>query len=179
MVAEHGVRFILVDYLQLMTGSKSRGGSREQEISEISRGLKALAKTLNVPVIALSQLSRSVEQRGGEKRPQLSDLRESGAIEQDADMIIFLWRGEYYNIDEYDDGTPTLDTILYDIAKHRGGALGEMIFGCKISRGLFSDLNTTPTSASEWALADPAVPAGFKPLPKSTDFSQIGPDADF
>ncbi|QIX61839.1 replicative DNA helicase [Hymenobacter sp. BT18] len=151
MVAEHGVRFILVDYLQLMSGPSktSRPGNREQEISEISRGLKALAKDLNVPVVALAQLSRSVEHRGGEKRPQLSDLRESGAIEQDADMIIFLWRGEYYGIEEYEDGTSTKDTILYDIAKHRGGALNELIFYCRISRGIFSDLDLSPAPAGE------------------------------
>ncbi|TGE29714.1 replicative DNA helicase [Hymenobacter metallicola] len=150
LVAEHGVGLILIDYLQLMSGTnKGRGGNRETDIAEISRGCKALAKELNVPVIALSQLSRSVEQRGGEKRPQLSDLRESGTIEQDADMVIFLWRGEYYNIEEYADGTPTKDTILYDIAKHRGGALGEMVFGCRIQRGLFSDLNGSPAPAGE------------------------------
>jgi replicative DNA helicase len=114
---------------------RGRIGNREQEISSISRGLKELAKDLNVPVIALSQLSREVEKRGGQKRPQLSDLRESGAIEQDADMIVFLWRGEYYKIDEYEDNSQTKNTLLFDIAKHRNGNVGEIIVSCQMSRG--------------------------------------------
>jgi replicative DNA helicase len=138
---EHPLSLVLVDYIQLMQGEqKSRNGNREQEISSISRGLKELAKELNVPVIALSQLSREVEKRGGQKRPQLSDLRESGAIEQDADMIVFLWRGEYYKISEYDGGSPTTDTLLFDIAKHRNGNVGEIIVGCQMSRGMLCDL---------------------------------------
>ena len=138
---EHPLSLVLVDYIQLMQGEqKSRIGNREQEISSISRGLKELAKELNVPVIALSQLSREVEKRGGQKRPQLSDLRESGAIEQDADMIVFLWRGEYYKIDEYEDNSPTKDTLLFDIAKHRNGNVGEIIVSCQMSRGVLYDL---------------------------------------
>jgi len=116
-------------------------GNREQEVSSISRGLKELAKELNARVIALSQLSRDVEKRGGEKRPMLSDLRESGSLEQDADCIIFLWRGEYYNITEYEDGSPTADTILFDIAKHRNGATDEIIAGCSMRRGIFQGLS--------------------------------------
>jgi replicative DNA helicase len=138
---EQPLSLVLVDYIQLMQGEqRNRTGNREQEISSISRGLKELAKELNVPVIALSQLSREVEKRGGQKRPQLSDLRESGAIEQDADMIVFLWRGEYYKIDEYDDGSPTRDTLLFDIAKHRNGNVGEIIVSCQMSRGVLHDL---------------------------------------
>jgi replicative DNA helicase len=144
--AEHDIKLVLVDYIQLMKGSQK--GNREQEIGSITRGLKELAKELNVPIIALSQLSRAVETRGGEKKPQLSDLRESGSIEQDADAIVFLWRGEYYDIDEYADGSPTANTLLFDIAKHRNGALGEIITGCKISEGRFFDLEA-PTNYAD------------------------------
>jgi replicative DNA helicase len=117
---------IIIDYLQLMTtgGENKGGGNREQEISQISRSLKGIAKELEIPVIALSQLSRNVEQRGGTKVPQLSDLRESGAIEQDADMVMFIYRPEYYNIFENEDGTPTNGVAEIHIAKHRNGALG-------------------------------------------------------
>ena len=122
---EKNIKWIAVDYLQLMTGDKGNGkGNREQEISSISRGLKALAKELQVPIIALSQLSRAVETRGGDKRPQLSDLRESGAIEQDADMVIFIHRPEYYNVTEYEDGSETKGIAEIIFAKHRNGALG-------------------------------------------------------
>ena len=118
-------------------------GNREQEVGSISRSLKELAKELNAPVIALSQLSRDVEKRGGEKRPLLSDLRESGSLEQDADCIVFLWRGEYYHIPEYGDGTPTADTVLFDVAKHRNGATDEVVAGCSMRRGVFGDLVTS------------------------------------
>jgi replicative DNA helicase len=118
--AEHNIELIVVDYLQLMRGDDS--GNREQEIASISRGLKVIAKELKIPVIALSQLSRAVETRGGEKRPQLSDLRESGAIEQDADMVIFLYRAEYYKIYEYEDGTSSLGIMEVIVAKSRNGA---------------------------------------------------------
>ncbi|MBT8257964.1 MAG: replicative DNA helicase, partial [Bacteroidia bacterium] len=124
--SKHDIQLIVVDYLQLMTtGSSQKGGNREQEISMISRNLKALAKELSVPVIALSQLSRAVETRGGSKRPILSDLRESGAIEQDADIVSFIYRPEYYKIDEWDDEerTPTEGQAELIIAKHRNGGL--------------------------------------------------------
>jgi len=127
LVSQHGIRIIIVDYLQLMTagGNGKGGGNREQEISTISRNLKALAKELNVPVIALSQLSRAVETRGSSKRPLLSDLRESGAIEQDADIVSFLYRPEYYKIDEWDDdeASPTTGQAEIMIAKHRNGSI--------------------------------------------------------
>ncbi len=114
----------MIDYLQLMTAAGS-GGNREQEISTISRNLKALAKELSLPVIALSQLSRAVETRGGSKRPLLSDLRESGAIEQDADIVSFIYRPEYYKIDEWDDEerSPTEGQGEFIVAKHRNGGL--------------------------------------------------------
>lgn len=124
--SQHGIKMIVIDYLQLMTaGGSQKGGNREQEISTISRNLKALAKELNVPVIALSQLSRAVETRGGSKRPLLSDLRESGAIEQDADIVSFIYRPEYYKIEEWDDEerTPTQGQAEFIVAKHRNGGL--------------------------------------------------------
>jgi replicative DNA helicase len=127
LASQNGIKLIIVDYLQLMTagGNGKGGGNREQEISTISRNLKALAKELEVPVIALSQLSRAVETRGSSKRPLLSDLRESGAIEQDADIVSFIYRPEYYKIDEWDDDEqgPTKDQGEFIIAKHRNGSL--------------------------------------------------------
>ncbi len=122
---QHDIQMVIIDYLQLMTaGGGSKQGNREQEISSISRALKGLAKELSVPVIALSQLSRAVETRGGTKRPQLSDLRESGAIEQDADMVTFIYRPEYYQILEDEEGNSLKGVAEYIIAKHRNGALG-------------------------------------------------------
>ncbi|WP_149206375.1 replicative DNA helicase [Flavobacterium johnsoniae] len=127
LASQHGIKLIIIDYLQLMTagGNGKGGGNREQEISTISRNLKALAKELNVPVIALSQLSRAVETRGSSKRPLLSDLRESGAIEQDADIVSFIYRPEYYKIEEWDDdeASPTAGQAEFIIAKHRNGGL--------------------------------------------------------
>ncbi len=123
LVAQNNVELIVIDYLQLMSGEKTGGGNREQEIAHISRSLKGIAKELKVPVIALSQLSRAVETRGGDKRPQLSDLRESGSIEQDADLVIFLYRPEYYNITEDMNGMPTTGMAEVIIAKHRNGSL--------------------------------------------------------
>jgi replicative DNA helicase len=125
LASQHGIKLIMIDYLQLMTAQTgAKGGNREQEISTISRNLNALAKELAVPVIALSQLSRAVETRGGSKRPLLSDLRESGAIEQDADIVSFIYRPEYYNLEEWDDDdrTPTKDQAEFIVAKHRNGA---------------------------------------------------------
>ncbi len=120
--AEHNVQLIVIDYLQLMRGEL--GGNREQEIASISRALKGIAKELNVPVLALSQLSRGVETRGGDKRPQLSDLRESGSIEQDADIVMFLYRPEYYKITVDEEGMPTQGMAEVIVAKHRNGSTG-------------------------------------------------------
>jgi replicative DNA helicase len=122
--AEHGVQVIVIDYLQLMRGEQ--GGNREQEIASISRALKGIAKELSVPVLALSQLSRSVETRGGDKKPQLADLRESGSIEQDADIVMFLYRPEYYKITVDEEGLPTQGTGEVIIAKHRNGSTGSV-----------------------------------------------------
>lgn len=121
---QHDISLVVIDYLQLMSGGgENQKGNREQEISAISRALKGLAKELHVPVIALSQLSRAVEVRGGTKRPQLSDLRESGAIEQDADIVSFIYRPEYYQILEDEEGQSLKGIAEVIIAKHRNGAL--------------------------------------------------------
>ncbi len=142
LVSQHGVKIIIIDYLQLMTAGNAGGGNREQEISTISRNLKALAKELSVPVIALSQLSRAVETRGGSKRPLLSDLRESGAIEQDADIVSFIFRPEYYGMTEWDDDdhTPCEGQGEFIVAKHRNGGLENIRLKFTGHLAKFSDL---------------------------------------
>ncbi|NOZ47265.1 MAG: replicative DNA helicase [Chlorobi bacterium] len=141
--AKNDIQLIVIDYLQLMTmGGDSRGSSREQEVSTISRSLKAIAKELNIPIVALSQLNRSVETRGGDKRPQLSDLRESGAIEQDADMVLFVHRPEYYRIDVDEDGNSLKGIAELIIAKHRNGAVGSVKLKFQSEFAKFSDLDT-------------------------------------
>jgi replicative DNA helicase len=147
LASQHGIKLIIVDYLQLMTAGGNNGkgsGNREQEISTISRNLKALAKELGVPVIALSQLSRAVETRPGHKRPLLSDLRESGAIEQDADIVSFIYRPEYYKLDEWDDegNSPTHGQAEFIIAKHRNGSLENVKLKFIGSLGKFDNLET-------------------------------------
>lgn len=123
--SKHNIEMIVIDYLQLMRGDETgnKNGNREQEIGYISRSLKGLAKELNIPIIALAQLSRDVEKRGGDKKPQLSDLRESGSIEQDADMVGFIWRPEYYKLSDGFEGDPNQGEVI--IAKHRNGPVGE------------------------------------------------------
>jgi replicative DNA helicase len=148
LASQHGIKLIVIDYLQLMTaGGGHKSGNREQEISMISRNLKALAKELNVPVIALSQLSRAVETRGGSKRPLLSDLRESGAIEQDADIVSFIYRPEYYKIDEWDDEdrSPTEGQAEFIIAKHRNGGLDSIRLKFIGHLGKFDNLDNFDT----------------------------------
>ncbi len=130
---------VIIDYLQLAEMAKQKGKSREQEVSEASRKGKILAKTLDAPVLLLSQLNRSVEIRGGEKRPNLSDLRDSGAIEQDADIVMFIYRPEYYGIKEDGAGTSTEGYGEIIIAKHRNGALGKVRFGYNPSMTLLGD----------------------------------------
>ena len=121
---QYDIQMVVIDYIQLMSGTGDKG-NREQEISNISRSLKSLAKELDIPVIALSQLNRSVETRSTNKKPVLSDLRESGAIEQDADMVIFIYRPEYYNITDDEKGS-TIGMADLIIAKHRNGPTGEV-----------------------------------------------------
>ena len=130
LASERGIKLIIIDYLQLMNASGTKYGNREQEVSNISRSLKGLAKELDIPIIALSQLNRSVETRGVEnkgKRPQLSDLRESGAIEQDADIVCFIHRPEYYTKSSEDaEGHDIRGLAEFIIAKHRSGAVGDI-----------------------------------------------------
>jgi replicative DNA helicase len=136
---QHNIEVIIVDYLQLMTAGTDNRGSREQEVSLISRSLKAIAKELDVPIIALSQLNRSVESREG-KRPQLSDLRESGAIEQDADIVTFIHRPDYYGITEDESGNSLLGVAEIIIAKHRNGATADIHLRFKKELAKFMDM---------------------------------------
>ncbi len=142
LVREHGVKIIMIDYLQLMNASGMNFGSRQEEVSTISRSLKQLAKELNIPIIALSQLNRGVESReGSDKRPQLADLRESGAIEQDADMVCFIHRPEYYKIYQDEKGRDLHGKAEIIIAKHRNGAVGDVILEFRGEFARFSDTN--------------------------------------
>ena len=138
---QYDIQIIIVDYLQLMTAGTDTRGSREQEVSMISRSLKAIAKELDVPIVALSQLNRSVESREG-KRPQLSDLRESGAIEQDADIVTFIHRPEYFGMTEDDSGNSLLGVAEIIIAKHRNGATADVHLRFKKELAKFSDMET-------------------------------------
>ena len=136
---QYDIGIVIVDYLQLMTAGSDVKGNREQEVSTISRNLKAIAKEIDVPIIALSQLNRSVESRDG-KRPQLSDLRESGAIEQDADMVMFIHRPEYYGITQDADGNSLMGIAEIIIAKHRNGSVGDVQLAFKASLAKFMDV---------------------------------------
>jgi len=138
--AQHNIQLVIIDYIQLMSAGVDRSsGNREQEISLISRSLKSLAKELNIPVIALSQLNRSVETRPN-KKPLLSDLRESGAIEQDADMVLFIYRPEYYNQNQDESGASLVGHAELSIAKHRNGALGDVAIRFISKYAKFTDL---------------------------------------
>ena len=166
LVSQHGVRILIIDYLQLMTAGGS-GGNREQEISTISRNLKALAKELNIPVIALSQLSRAVETRGGSKRPLLSDLRESGAIEQDADIVSFIFRPEYYGMTEWDDDdhSPCEGQGEFIVAKHRNGGLDNIRLKFTGHLAKFSDLEESFSSEFQSSMNS----FGSESLPSAED----------
>jgi replicative DNA helicase len=162
---KHGISMVIIDYLQLMTAGGDNGkGNREQEISAISRSIKSIAKELDVPVIALSQLSRSVETRGGDKRPILSDLRESGAIEQDADIVCFIYRPEYYGITEDADGMDTENMGELIVAKHRNGGLDTVKLKFTKHLAKFSDYD---------AFADSPFDSG-KGLSPNEDFANSG-----
>jgi len=141
LVREHGIELLMIDYLQLMNANGMRFNSRQEEVSTISRSLKGLAKELNIPVLALSQLSRAVEQRDGPegKRPQLSDLRESGPIEQDADMVLFVHRPEYYHILQDEKGNDLHGMAQIIIAKHRKGATGDVLLNFRGEYTRFSN----------------------------------------
>ena len=155
------IKIIVIDYLQLMTGSQETKGSgnREQEVAFISRTLKAIAKELNVPMIALSQLSRATEQRGGSKRPQLSDLRESGAIEQDADIVAFIHRPEYYGMNTDENGMPTAGMAEIILAKHRNGAVCDVKLRFLKDQARFADMEADEHSTA----ADP-MNSGYTPV---------------
>jgi len=150
---KHEIGIIVVDYIQKMRGV---GGTREQEIGSIARGLKDLAKELEVPVIALAQLSRAVEVRGGSKRPQLSDLRESGEIEQEADLVIFPYRPEYYDILEDGDGNSLAGIAELIFGKNRHGRCVPVMAGFDDIYALFRDLDEKPSSQFPASNALPA-----------------------
>ena len=149
LVREHGIKILMIDYLQLMNANGMRFNSRQEEVSTISRSLKGLAKELNIPVLALSQLSCAVEQRDGAegKRPQLSDLRESGAIEQDADMVLFVHRPEYYHILQDDKGNDLHGMAQIIIAKHRKGATGDVLLNFRGEYTRFANPEDTDFTA--------------------------------
>ena len=146
--AHHDIQMVIVDYLQLMQGSQDTRGNREQEISSISRSLKTLAKELNIPVIALSQLSRASEKREKAAKPILSDLRESGSIEQDADMVMFIYRPEYYKIDVDENGDSTSGVADIIIAKNRNGPLKDVRirFVSKYAKFVDAEMEYTPVN---------------------------------
>jgi replicative DNA helicase len=165
LVLKHGVKMAYLDYIQLMEGGE-KNRNREQEISGISRAVKITAKELNVPIMALSQLSRALETRGGAKRPQLSDLRESGSLEQDADVVAFVFRPEYYGILEDDSGMSTNGLAEFIFAKHRNGKLGTAICHFDAPRTMYTDVQnggavftqTTSTTTFERRPADEYTP---------------------
>ncbi len=182
LVREHKVKCLIIDYLQLMNASGMKFGSREQEVSMISRSLKQLAKELNIPIIALSQLNRSVEQRGADnsasKRPQLSDLRESGAIEQDADIVCFIHRPEYYlHSGEDAEGNDIRGLALFIVAKHRSGKVDDVKLRFVSQYARFQNWDSesefthaivssklNQTSSTPGAASDPFAPQGNSPF---------------
>ena len=164
LVAEHDIGLVVVDYLQLMQASGANlrsGANREQEIAHISRSLKGLAKELNIPVLALSQLNRAVENRGGDKRPQLSDLRESGSIEQDADVVAFIYRAERYGITVDEQGNSTEGIAEIIIGKQRNGPIGSVELAFVNQYARFENLSTQyDQGGGDSAPGGPPTPGG-------------------
>lgn len=191
IVNEHGVKIIIIDYLQLMNATGMRFSSRQEEISIISRSLKGLAKELNIPIIALSQLSRDVAKReNDDKRPQLSDLRESGAIEQDADIVTFIHRPEYYRIYEDSQGRDLHGKAEIIVAKHRNGSVGDILLNFRGEYARFEneDSNYIPLPGERSVQAkeelppaiDIPLPPGGVPMPDSSDpFAPLPPGTNF
>jgi replicative DNA helicase len=175
------IDIIIIDYLQLMTGPTETKGNREQEVSIISRSLKAIAKELNVPIIALSQLNRSVETRGGNKRPQLSDLRESGAIEQDADLVIFIHRPEYYGFKEDENGNSYEGIAEIIVAKHRNGKTDDIRLRWRSEQAKFSDEEDTyyPVYSGPDGNSSKSVTLGSKMNNDPLGVTKGGGDFDF
>lgn len=194
LVREHGVQLLMIDYLQLMNASGMSFGSRQEEVSTISRSLKGLAKELNIPILALSQLNRGVENReGSDKRPQLSDLRESGAIEQDADMVLFIHRPEYYKIYQDEAGRDLRGKAEIIIAKHRNGAVGNILLTFRGEYARFQNPEDDDVSMASQAASHSQSnempqgmisagehpsdgPRDFPPLPDTSGFPPL-PDA--
>jgi replicative DNA helicase len=163
LIREHGVKMIFVDYIQIAQGDVRKGGNREEEVGSIARGLKRMAKDLNVPVIALSQLSRKVEERS-DKRPQLSDLRESGQLEQEADIVMFLYRPEYYEIKQMADGTPTAGMGEVIIDKFRNGSTGSVWLRFSGKTTTWSDMNS-PLEITRVSHSEPPERPSINALP--------------
>ena len=193
LVREKGVKIIMIDYLQLMNANGMRFGSRQEEVSKISQSLKGLAKELDIPILALSQLNRTVENREGleGKRPQLSDLRESGAIEQDADMVLFVHRPEYYHILTDEKGNDLRGMAQIIIAKHRKGATGDVLLTFRGEFTRFQDpmkqsspMNDVPPLGSEIVgskmnAGDMPIPPDFAGMPDNAPFGDSSDPAPF
>lgn len=178
LVREHNVKMIIIDYLQLMNASGSRFGSRQEEVSNISRSLKGLAKELNIPIIALSQLNRGVEQREGNegKEPKLSDLRESGAIEQDADIVCFIHRPEYYKIYRSPEGEDLHGKAMIIVAKHRNGAVGDVMLNFKKNFARFENLDDDLIPTYDGQSAEFSSRINDDPLSSDTPLPSSTPD---
>jgi len=184
--SKHDIKLLIIDYLQLMSGGGDKGsGNREQEISMISRSLKSIAKELEIPVLALSQLSRAVETRGGDKRPMLSDLRESGSIEQDADMVQFIHRPDYYGITEDEEGNSVEGVANIIIAKHRNGSVCDVQLKFIAQMAKFADLEAGSNDFSDYADTTMPIGDGFDdPAPansitKSSKMNDFSDDDSF
>jgi replicative DNA helicase len=171
--AAAGVKVVYIDYLQLIISDSKKGENREQEVSKMSRALKEMAKKYKICVVLLSQLSRAVETRGGSKRPQLSDLRESGAIEQDSDIVIFCYRPEYYKIMSDSDGFSTVDTCDLIYAKHRNGKVDTITVGARMKYFWFGDLGQRDF------VERAKVPRRNKPIPGAADVEPEEEDEEY